>query len=233
MKTLLLRTIKPLSLSIALAVTSFGLQSLSAAELTSHRSVYQTQQGNIAPKLNFSEPETGDIYLAFRQNAQGPYYFITKDNGVVTEPTPYDSIVNYTGSYPLPEFDTLNIPSDLYQFYQVMVVENSDVYDVNNWVGGAGSLNSLNFSVARSAEQDGDWNNDGWSDDDKNHDGYHDDDHNKDGYHDDDHDKDGHHDDDHDKDGYHDEESDGESDDDHDGESDDESDDDSDGNQSS
>ncbi len=205
MENILSRTIiKPLSLSIALTISALGVQSITASEFTTQRTVFSDNQGNIAPQLNFPQPETGDIYLAYRANGTGDYYFITKDNGAVTEPAAYDYIENYSGIYPLPEFDALNIPFGQYQLYQVMVINGSSVLDVNNWVGGLGALKSLNYSVGNSAEQDGDWNNDGFHDDDHNKDGFHDDDHDKDGFHDDDHDKDGYHDDDHNKDGFHD-----------------------------
>ena len=65
--------------------------------------------------------------------------------------------------------------------------------DINNWVGGAAGLNSLNFTVGAAAVN-ADANNDGWFDDDLDHDGFHDTDLDRNGFYDDDLDKDGYHD---------------------------------------
>jgi cytochrome c553 len=192
-KNLLLKAIKPVSLSVTLVLSSLAAPYLSAADFTTPRSVFADNQGSIIPQLNFTQSATGDIYLAYRINGDGAYYFITKDTGIVTEPLAYDSITSYSGVFPLPEFDTLNLPSGRYQLYQVLAISGANVLDINNWVGGIGGLNSLNFTIG-AASADGDLNNDGWFDDDLNHDGFHDDDLDRNGFHDDDLNKDGYHD---------------------------------------
>jgi|GEM_PF-6320765 len=47
-----------------------SVQSLSAAELTADTTVFQNNQGNIAPRIIFSSAESGDLYLAFRVNGE-------------------------------------------------------------------------------------------------------------------------------------------------------------------
>ncbi|MFK5895261.1 MAG: cytochrome c [Pseudomonadota bacterium] len=204
MKNLLLKTIKPLSLSITLALSSLTMQSLSAAEFTAPQALFPDNQGSIAPQLNFTQSETSDIYIAIKVNGEGPLYFVTKDQGISTAVLPYDSIASYSGIYELPAYDTLNLPAAQFQFYQITVIAGTSALNIENWIGGVNGLNALNFSVSQVQTIDGDWDNDGWSDDDLNHDGFHDDDVNLDGYHDDDLNKDGYHDDDLDKDGFHD-----------------------------
>lgn len=200
--------IKPLSISIAISICSFSTTSVYSSELTAPRTVFQEYQGEISPKLNFSQAQTGDIYIAYRINNSGPYYFYSPEHGFSAEPSVYDSIDSYTGEIELPTFDTVNIPEGKYQFYHLMVKSGKSVLDFNNWIGGFDALKQLNFSVGYSDEINGDWNKDGFHDDDHNKDGFHDDDLNNDGYHDGDQDNDGYHDDDQDKDGYHDDDSD-------------------------
>ena len=64
----------------------------------------------------------------------------------------------------MPEFDTAAIANGRYQLYLVMVNSGSDVYDVNNWIGGLSGLQKINFSLGGAEISDLDGNADGWFD---------------------------------------------------------------------
>jgi len=80
----LVNTIKPLLISIAMTMSSL---SATASELSAPRCLFPDHKGNIAPQLNFDQNETGDVYVAYRINAQGDFYFLNKD-GVTLDVVP-------------------------------------------------------------------------------------------------------------------------------------------------
>lgn len=168
---------------------------LMASQMTAERSLFPNHHGFIAPQLKFEQNESGDLYLATIVDDQ--ILFIDSQGNVSPEAAPYLSEQIYSGTIALPQFDTALLPSGHYPLYQIVVHPGSNVFNFENWIGGLGALNVMNFSVGIPNSISQDNNNDGWSDDDENHDGFYDDDHNKDGYHDDDHNKDGYHDDSH------------------------------------
>lgn len=178
-----------LGLSLLFTPISWG------AQLTAPQTVFQFNQGTIAPVLEFNQAETGDIYLAFRVAGEGDYYFVQADGSLTTQAAVFASIDQYTGSYTLPSYNTANLSYERYQLYAVIVNRGGSVYDVNDWSGGFAGLSQINFSLGGAEIGDLDSDLNGWFDDDLNLDGFHDSDSNFDGYYDNDADKNGYPDD--------------------------------------
>jgi len=175
-------------------LTGLSAQNSISAELTAPKTVFQFNQGSISPELNFSQAESGDLYLAFQLNGEGTYYFLTANGSISDQAFVYAELDNYVGNYPLPSFGTANIGNGRYQFYMLMVNSGASVYDTSNWIGGLSALQKINFSLGGAEISDLDTDGDGWFDDDLNKDGFHDSDSNFDGYYDDDANRDGYHD---------------------------------------
>jgi len=162
--------IKKLTLKIALFTTLLNSSFINASELSANRSLFPENQGNINAKLILDQNETGDLYLAYRINEQGDFYFLDK-KGFTFAVVPYENLNNFNGVIELPSVNTADIPPAQYQLYQVLVTTGTNALDPKNWIG---NLRSLNFSVGRANELENDLDNDGWDDDDDNHNGFHD-----------------------------------------------------------
>ena len=162
--------IKKLTLKIAILATLLNSSLINASELSANRSLFPENQGNINAKLILDQNETGDLYLAYRINEQGDFYFLDKQ-GFTFAVVPYENLNNFNGIIELPSVNTADIPPAQYQLYQVLVTTGTNALDPKNWIG---NLRSLNFSVGRTDERENDLDNDGWDDDDDNHNGFHD-----------------------------------------------------------
>ena len=190
MKTTRLSQKKKIALFCASSILMLSSLYLTAAELTAPKAVFQGS-GAISPVLKFNQPESGDIYLAFRKDGVGDYFFLASNGSASPTATAYQTVSSYTGTLNLPSFDTSNIATGQYQLFHLLVKTGGDVNKTSDWVGGFNALKTINFSIGFSGAQSGDLDGDGFRDDDLNKDGFSDNDGDHDGYHDDDLDKNG------------------------------------------
>jgi len=191
---------KPLVLAIGLSVITNMVQ----AELKTNRAVINNNgTDRVHATANFVTPVTGDLYIAVEYNGQ--LIFITDEGKKFSDDVlPFSEKQVHEGVVELIDYSAAGIPAGRYRLYQVVAGSGLDPLNFNNWIGGLGGLNSINFNIGLPAEVTQDLDNDGFSDDDLNEDGFHDDDLDRNGFHDDDLDRNGFHDDDLDRNGSHD-----------------------------
>ncbi len=171
-----------------------------AGDLRAPKTVLRHSVERVVLRVHFSAPTTGDLYLALQ--VDGELVFITQDNDISYDSTPFRAKQTYSGEYLLLDIPTEVIAPGQYLVYQLTTRSRGNPYRPADWLGG---INSIRLSIGENAAISGDWNGDGFADDDLNHDGFHDDDQDQDGFHDDDYNQDRYHDDDVNQDGFSDE----------------------------
>ena len=194
------------SLNIKPLILALGISSLAPGAMaglsTDKAVVDNTGQDRLTAVVKFQEPVSGDLYVATMINNE--LFFLAENGQLTPDLVPFRKNHDFSTDVTVLDINTNGIPAGQYPLYEVVTKADGDPLNFNDWIGGLGGLNVLNFSVGLSPAESGDLNNDGFADDDANHDGFHDDDRNRDGYHDDDQNLDGYHDGDRDYNGIHD-----------------------------
>ncbi len=104
--------------------------------------LYTVPDGNkFILKLKFDTPETGDLYVA--KAVDNKIIFYNSESGWTEEKIAFLKNQNYQGEYTL---FTVKNPDD-YLFYQAVTIPNTDPLKIENWIGGANGLSSLNVDV--------------------------------------------------------------------------------------
>lgn len=155
----------PLVASLALGAAA-GLAQ--AYELRLDRSLVTQSAQGVNAQAYFDQPVNGDLYLAMK--AYGRLFFYATE-GFAPMRTPLIASGSFDGEVDLGGLSTEWLQSGSYPLYMVVTQPGANVMKSDNWVGGAGALESVRLTVTAGSYYDNDRDDDGWSDNDLDFDG--------------------------------------------------------------
>ena len=134
-----------LLMAISLNMVSIGVQ----AELSTDKTVINSDTGSAHINVSFAAPIHGDLYLATVFNEQ--LIFFTANDTVSLQPLPLRANETFEQPMQVLSITSNGIPSSVYTLFQVVTLPGADPLDSANWIGGL-SLLALSINLPTPAK---------------------------------------------------------------------------------